>query len=350
MITKNTTLKEQYKTLKIENPRLRIRQAANLLHVSELELLELQLGDTAVRLKGDWKKLLKEVHTLGKVMALTRNEYAVHERKGIYNNISFMKNGRMGVAVNEDIDLRFLMWEWEYAYAVKMPRPKGSLFSFQFFNKAGEAIHKIYLTNYSDPTAYHKLLESYKAKDQQSKTIITPCTSSEKGFTELLDKDIAAFQQEWLNLKDTHDFFPLLRKYELKRLQALRLAPEGYAYQVNRLAVVQMFKLAKNRTVPIMIFVNSKGCIQIHTGEIKRLVPMEGWFNIMDPDFNLHLKLEGIAETWVVKKPTADGVVTGLEVFDAEGNMVVYCFGKRKPGIPELEEWRGIVRELSTRC
>ena len=33
-------------------------------------------------------------------------------------------------------------------------------------------------------------------------------------------------------------------------------------------------------------------------------------------------------------------------IFDKEGEHVLYCFGARKPGIPELEEWRSIVENI----
>lgn len=347
MTTASLTLRERYQQLKAASPKLRIRNAAQQLQVSELELLELDLGEYVIRLEGDWKALLKDMHEVGYVMALTRNEFAVHERKGIYDNVSFMKDGKMGVAVNEDIDLRFLMWDWAHAYMVRLHKPKGNLHGIQFFNKKGEAIHKIYLTEKSDPKAFHNLIERYKSKDQTSLVIIEqPAVKEPEVEAEKTDIDEAAFQQEWLDLKDTHDFFPLLRKYELTRLQALNQAPENHAYQVSNNAIVQMCELAAERAVPIMIFVQNTGCIQIHTGTIGRLIPMNNWFNIMDPEFNLHLDLDGISETWVVKKPTKDGIVTGLEVFDAQGNLIVYCFGKRKPGLPELTEWRNIIDQL----
>lgn len=66
----------------------------------------------------------------------------------------------------------------------------------------------------------------------------------------------------------------------------------------------------------------------------------------MDPDFNLHLDTSRIEETWVVRKPTSDGVVTSVEVFNDKGDIIVQFFGKRKPGVPELEEWRDLVADL----
>jgi putative hemin transport protein len=347
-ISNGNDLRERFARLKEEQPKLRIRDAARVLEVSELELLELGLEQHVVRLQGSWTDFLQEAHLLGYVMALTRNEYAVHERKGVYDNVSFMHDGKMGVAVNPDIDLRFLMWNWQYGYAVRTESANGrSLYSFQFFDSRGTAVHKIFLTNSSFPQAYEHLLEKYRAGDQQTLARVGRRPLPLRAVKPDEEVEVAAFKEAWLDLQDTHDFFPLLKQHGLDRLQALRLAPEGYAQQVSSQAVAALFHKAAAGQVPIMVFVNSTGCIQIHTGLVKKLVPMGDWFNVMDPDFNLHLNTKGIAQAWIVKKPTRDGLVTSLEAFDEQGELIVYCFGKRKPGEPELPSWRELVQELS---
>ena len=341
------SLQQHYDELKAKDPKIRIRDAAKRLGVSALELLELGLGGDVVRLSGDWKELLGELHQLDRVMALTRNEFAVHERKGIYNNISFFKGGKMGVAVNEDIDLRFFMGEWKYAYGVRMQRTNRVLHSLQFFNQSGEAIHKIYLTPKSDPLAFQKLLEKYKAKDQKRKLKPKATQQKRSASVKLSVAKTRQFQLDWLQLKDTHNFFPLLTKYKLARLPALELAPKGYAYEVSVEAIFDLFNSVAATQLPIMVFVGNSGCIQIHTGVVKKIVVIQNWLNVMDPDFNLHLNVLGVAKVWVVKKPTADGVVTSVEVFDEDGDIIMQCFGKRKPGLPELKEWRNVVEKLS---
>ena len=97
-------------------PKLRIRDAAMRLGVSEAHLLETQLGSGVRRLNGDLKELFASLGTLGRCMALTRNEHAVHERKGTYEQISFSGHG--GLVLGPDIDLRTFPSKWKVAYAV----------------------------------------------------------------------------------------------------------------------------------------------------------------------------------------------------------------------------------------
>ena len=69
---------------------------------------------------------------------------------------------------------------------------------------------------------------------------------------------------------------------------------------------------------------------------------------MLDTRFNLRLREDAVALTCMVKKPTSDGVITSLELFDAWGETIAMLFGKRKPGIPEAPNWRELLAELLT--
>jgi putative hemin transport protein len=345
MNTTETTLKAQWEALKATTPHLRIRNAAEQLGVSEAELLATQIGETVTRLKPEFSAILSEIESLGKVMALTRNEECVHERKGIYLNPDF-SSPHAGLFVGEDIDLRIFLSAWDKAYAVSETSEHGTRKSLQFFGKDGLAIHKIYLTPDSNEAAFDALVEKYQSENQEAieTTVEVAALPSEQPDTAI---DVEGFQKAWIELKDTHEFFGMLKKFGVTRTQALRLAPNDYfAKEVAKEAIVTLLEEAAKQKLPIMVFVGNRGNIQIHTGTIRKTMWHGTWFNVMDPDFNLHLDMSKIAQTYIVRKPTDDGVVTAVEVFNDKGEIIVQFFGKRKPGIPELEEWRGIVAEL----
>ncbi len=345
MDTITNTLKSQWDALKAENPHLRIRNAADQLGVSEAELLATQTGDTVTRLRPEFTAILTDVEQLGKVMALTRNDECVHERKGTYLNPDF-SSPFAGLFVGEDIDLRIFHMHWDKAFAVEEKSERGDRKSLQFFGKDGLAIHKIYLTPDSNEAAFDTLVAKYKSDNQSTEETVVdvPMNLEEKADAAI---DVAGFREAWVNLKDTHEFFGMLKKFGVTRTQALRLAPEGdYAVQVDKDAIVKMLEGAAETKLPIMVFVGNRGNIQIHTGPVRKTMWHNDWFNIMDPDFNMHLDMGKIAQTWIVRKPTEDGVVTAIEVFNELGEIIVQFFGKRKPGIPELQEWRDLVASL----
>jgi putative hemin transport protein len=336
-------LKARFEALKQKQPELRSRNAAEELGVSEGELLACQVGDSIFRLQDEPQAILEQVKSLGEVMALTRNEYCVHERKGVYDNGSFEQHGPMkqGIFVNPDIDLRLFMNHWKYCFAAI----EGTRKSLQFFDKSGVAIHKIYLTPKSNEEAFGKIVSKFIANDQPT-SIEVEAAKPKKADRADSEIDQKGFREAWENLQDTHDFYAMLRKFDIGRRQALRLIGKDFAYKVSNSALRDILMLARDTNCPIMVFVGNHGCIQIHTGEVKKLVEQGPWYNVLDPMFNLHLREDKIESCWVAKKPTKDGIVTSLEIFDSEGELIATLFGKRKPGIPELKEWRQIVEQL----
>ena len=337
----NTELASAWKALKEENPKLRIKDAATALGVSELELVATQ--PEATRLKKDWPGIFAAVENLGYVMALTRNESVVHERKGEYHNISF--NGHVGLVLDPNIDLRIFPGRIGFAYAVPVANPRGTLYSIQFFDHYGVAAHKIYLMNEEKADAYHALVEEFRHDDQNA-ILSVKQGSPDPAFETIEDVDAKALLADWAELKDTHDFFPLLKKHKAERTHALALAEGSFTQKVDNNATEQMLIKASELEVPVMVFVGSHGVIQIHTGEVKNIKKMDNWLNVLDPEFNLHLREDHISNSWIVEKPTEDGIVTSLEIFDKDNNNIATFFGARKPGKPELESWRSLIAEL----
>ncbi|CAM5197064.1 hemin-degrading factor [Oligella ureolytica] len=103
-------------------------------------------------------------------------------------------------------------------------------------------------------------------------------------------------------LKDTHDFFPLLAKHNVKRIDALAAAGEDLAQQIASEDIETMLEKAAEQELTIMCFVGNKNMVQIHGGLVHKLLRTGPWFNVLDPKFNLHLNTEAIDTTWVVDK------------------------------------------------
>lgn len=338
------TLQERWNDYKQKNPKSRIRDAARALGVAEAQLLALGCGNGVTRLAGDWQELLLSFHELGPIMALTRNEHAVHEKKGIYQNVSF--EGNMGMALDKNIDLRLFMRHWVKAFACEEETLRGKRYNFQFFDRYGDALHKVYLEEGSDTDAFYRFAEKWRSEDQgkEERVEIRPAAEPERPDAEV---DVPALRRAWEGMTNTHEFVGLLRDHNVARTQALRLVGDDMAWPVDRETAHRfILQRAAETKTPIMIFVGSPGCVQIHTGEVNRLLATEAWYNILDPGFNLHLRETGIAGAWVVRKPTSDGVVTSLELYDDKGETIAIFFGSRKETISENPEWREIVEAL----
>ena len=339
------TLAQRWLALKKEDASIRIRNAAQKLGCCELELLALHTGEHVVRLQGDFKKLLTQIESLGEVMALTRNDAMVHEKTGQYKGLTL--HGHMGLALGE-IDLRIFFNQFVYGYAVCEESLAGMRRSLQFFNADGVAVHKIYLREHSDLQAYQQLVDSYRADDQSAPHISTATESADDNKLMALpqDADIETLQKGWRELKDVHHFQALLKKHQIERIPAYQAVDDDLARPLHSSAFEAALTLAAELQLSIMIFVGSPGVVQIFTGQLDNLKRTGPWFNVLDPGFNLHADTTQIAHLWVVRKPTVDGIVTSLEMFDDKGQQLALLFGERKNGDSEQAAWRELVHTL----
>lgn len=332
----------------------RHKDAAASIGLSEGEAIAAHGGEhdlplKAMPLSGTWLELLKALHACGPVLALTRNESTVHEKTGVYEKLS--ATGPVGLALGKDIDLRMFFMQWHAGFAVTEaaanPGTPASL-SLQFFDTSGLAVHKIFCREATDRAAFEAVMRRFG--EPAMGYLFRP---KPPALAPLPDAEIDAegLLGAWAAMKDTHDFFGMLKTFSAERQQSLRLAQGRFTRRVAPTALRELLQEAAFDGAPIMVFVSSPGCIQIHTGPVVRIEPLEirgaQWLNVLDPGFNLHLREDAIASAWVVEKPTSDGVVTSIEAFDHSGELMAMFFGERKPGQPEREDWRAIVRKVT---
>src|SRR3954470_3411359 len=159
-------LRQRWRALRESKPGTRNRDAAEALGVSEAELIASNLGEKTIRLQPDWPGLFTRLPKLGKVMALTRNETVVHERRGTYAEASF--NDHVGLVLGPDIDLRIFLKSWRFIFAVEEESRRGTSRSLQIFDRSGTAVHKIYAEQDTDGAAWASLTADLRTPMQSA--------------------------------------------------------------------------------------------------------------------------------------------------------------------------------------
>ncbi len=341
--TNPEALRRRWEELKKVNPKMRIRDAADVLQTPEMLLLLAGCGVEATRLNGNWGELVPRLTDVGHVMALTRNDYAIHEVKGVYENIE--PSPQHILVLGEPMDLRIFPRSWSYGFAVRMQSARGILEGLQFFDRYGRAVHKIYLTDKSDRAAFEGLRQSFADRNAVDE-IELPSPPERQSDHPDADIDIEKLRSGWERLQDTHDFYPLLKSCKVGREQAMRLIGSQWATRMPNSSLDTLLHKAVEHKTPFMTFVSSPGVVQIYTGRAYNIKRLDNWLNILDPEFNLHLREDAMASTWLVRKPSSDGIISSLEVYDEQGETIAIFYGKRKPGIPEDEQWRELLRSL----
>ena len=326
----DTHTAEQIRALRAEHPKARARDFAATQGITEAELVASYVGHSATAIDAAPDALFPLIGALGDVMALTRNESCVHERRGVYKD--YHSGPHAAMVLGSEIDMRMFPSHWQFGFAVVEAGEDGPKRSIQVFDAAGDAVHKVHLKPESDVAAFDALVAALRLPEQTEQLALVPRAPVERPKGD--PARVADLRAEWKTMTDTHQFLKLTRRLKFNRLGANRMVGAPYAAPVARDAITQVLHAAADQKIPLMIFVGNAGCIQIHGGPIEKVVPMGPWINVMDPRFNLHLRADHIAEVWRVTKPTQRGDAISVEAFDAEGGLILQIFGYRKDAPP----------------
>lgn len=339
-------LLRDFQSLRRQDPTLRAIDAAAQLGVAEGALVDARsTTDEVSRLAPRGPRFAQVMHGLksvGPVMTLTRNEACVHETKGALSYVAI--EGAMG-QVTGAIDLRLFLNRWKVGYAIVEETKSGIRHSLQVFDDHGQSILKIYAQSDADMTAWHALVSQHTGESEIPTSFSPPSDPAPARPDSQVDVD--DLRSRWRALNHSHDFFAMLREVGAGRQQALRLAGQDLAAPLPTVAIRNLLQGASASEVPIMCFVGNPGCIQIYTGPVERIAEMGPWLNVLDERFNLHLRQDKVAAAWLVRKPTASrGLITSIELFDANETMICQFFGSRPPGGPENPTWRSLAESL----
>jgi putative hemin transport protein len=319
----------------------RSRDLAKELGISEAELLASHDGAEVVRLGVDMAGLLQALPDLGEVMSLTRNEAAVHEKVGTFGKITVA--GQTGLVLNDAIDLRLFFQHWRTAFAVEIPDEKGPRRSLQIFDETGDAVIKIHLKPASNVAAFDAIRDRFADPSLEFPRIEKPAPEEEASSRDL---DVDGFRKAFQAMRDIHEFFPLLKRFGLSRRGSLDVIASEFVRRLDLSATRNLLERASADAVPIMCFVGNRGGIQIHHGPVSTIKIIGPWLNVLDPGFNLHLRQDLVAETWLVRKPTRHGLITSVELYAEDRSLIAQFFGVREEQSPEDPAWRQLAEAL----
>lgn len=334
----------QIRSARAENPKTRDRDLAEKLRITEAQLVAAFVGVDATRIAAHPDEIIPRLTGLGEVMALTRNRSCVIEKVGVFDHYRSGKHAAM--VLNDAIDTRMFPSHWVTAFAIERKTDTGIRRSVQVFDAAGDAVHKVFLRDGSDLDHWQNMVAELESDDQPQTLDCAPRKPVEVAKSNPDKLDI--LQSEWAKMTDTHQFLRLTSKVRMNRLGAYRIVGAPFVRALEPDAVNDMLKAVQTSGTEIMVFVGNMGCIEIHGGPIKTLKAMGPWQNVMDPDFNLHLRSDHIAEVWAVEKPTQRGPAISVEAFDSEDALIFQVFGRKTDDLDSRPAWAEIVAGLQS--
>ncbi|WP_375688410.1 hemin-degrading factor [Pseudooceanicola sp. LIPI14-2-Ac024] len=321
---------------------LRPRDLAESLGVSEAHLLAARAGQGVTRINADPDDLIAGLEALGEMMALTRNDSIVSEVEGDYTG--YRAGPHAALVLGREIDLRIFPKHWVHGFAVEAETRQGLRRSFQVFDAAGDAVHKMYLPLEADPSAWLALRDRL-ATGEVGDGLATGPRAAVEAAIEAPEK-AEKLRAEWDGMGDSHQFLILCRKLRINRLGAYRMAGAPYARKLPADALDRLLHRLADTQVPSMIFAGNAGCIQIKSGPIGPIKAMGPWLNVLDPGFDMHLRGDHVAEVWAVTKPSRRGPAVSVEAFDSRGALITQVFGHRTAEVDHNAAWMELVDGL----
>ena len=307
-------LKNAVSEYKKKHPKAYPRNIAADLKTSEAQLLAMRLGADVWLLKNELQSILAKICRFkSRVMLLCRNEYAVSEISGQMkistplNDVINKKESLHSEIENhtqqqrEQIKLSMNSQNGTIAYSILNKdvamiflHKDERRFSLQVFNRFGTALQKIFLDNQLHPQEFSDFFAS-----KQEPYLVVPNKAPNKISPKNLERD-----------------------------DATELTP---------LAIRTMIENCAKKKVPLKITVKNSDCTQSYYGLIDRVMDARGWFNVLDPDFSLHLDERNLEKCYLNGAP-ADPVIVGL----ADSLPIIYLSaGKRN------SEWTQILRNFA---
>ncbi|MCY0094958.1 hemin-degrading factor [Hoeflea ulvae] len=327
-----------------DNPKMRERDLATHIGVSEAAFLEAWIGDYVERIEPDLDVFFPMLEQAGEVMALSRNESAVHEKTGVYGG--YKSGEHASIVLGTDIDLRIFPRHWRHGFHVAKPLEDGSVqHSFQFFDAHGDAVHKVFARQNTDMDKWRAIRDRLSIRHTVSEF---PLRSAGTAKQPPSAQAISALRAAWSAMRDTHQFQSILRKSKMSRLTAISVIGDEYAWQLSAGAGAELLQQLSRDQVPVMVFVRNPGMLQIHSGPVHTIKQVGPWLNVMDIGFHLHLRTDRFSAIWLVRKPTRNGDIYSLEIFDPEGEQIIMFNGYRREGenTEVVAQWDEIVQAL----
>ncbi|HEY4316106.1 MAG TPA: ChuX/HutX family heme-like substrate-binding protein [Herbaspirillum sp.] len=300
--------------------------------LTAVQRLAVGIPHRVTRLTGPFSALLYRLGELGIVTILSGNESAIQENTCVYDHC-----GRQPLPCQK----------WKYGFAVNDKDEDGKLQrSLQFFDGDGNALHKIVLMESGAVDAYRAIVGDFAAAEQTPVLDIfrTRPLTANQGVEHI---DINALRADWARINDTSEFRARQTEFDHLRLHKLRLAGKAFAHQVANDSVRVLLQKMAELGGTVMALVGNAGIVQAYQGKVKQILRSDAWLSILSSDYRLRLREDHIDSVWVAKKPTVDGIVTSLELFNRQGISIARFFSCTEPGRPEPREWRESILRLS---
>ena len=299
-------IKDEWESFKRNpnNTKVRIRDAAKKLDVSEAELLSTLIEYSVDYINFDsYQNFIKKILSLDKIMLLTRSDNVVHEIIINTNDIEINQHDLIYNKNTQNPLLQIKSDDIAYTFSELKEHQGKNLFSFQFFNGYGDSIAKIYLKGKTE-SLFRKIILEHKIDYDYSIQKKQPHINKKIDCSNSLSIEYKSIPKNATKFKASKKFDGT----------TLRTVMEGLA---KKSISVQFHAIAPN-------------AVQYYYGKIKNVIDYGPWINVIDKTFNIHILENKIVSSQLDSFKMNNKNYHSLVWFDSNKNNIM--------GISPLED------------
>ena len=311
------TLFEVYQEARQRAPHIDSRSLARLLDTSEGDIQAARLGRGVTTLAITPCDLVMLLPRLGPLEVISQAPHAVLASR---LDACRVTGNRHHASLGDDhalaVQLLLPSWYW-VALSREQPQERDEVLPcVQIFDRFGRVLHRLYLREPS--RARLTLLDCYRTDRIPS---FARCIETTTEPNLPADRQLLT---EWRAMSCDDDFAALLHRHQLSRLDACRAVAGHFSQPITtQHFVLALERLCVHRQHTEVSLLNGAGmhahceCFE----RFQRRCPDS--LSLQSNALTLTLDSDSLAEAWLVTRPSARGLTSHLEAFDAQGRPMV---------------------------
>lgn len=299
----------------------------------------------ARRLKTDWVKLLLHLTRLGSTLFVSHQGDTSHEK--LLQMYKLALSG--GIASIEDqhgsleLDLRY--WHCGFVTYTGHSLPSACV-SLHFFDINGCLLHSIYPTLSLSELGSDFLHNLYDDQPYQDEFLLPPQKPRRRNLRYV---DTASLSGHWRHLKSCSAIPVILQKHGVSRLEAIRLLAPEFSTRLKNRSLRHLLKQISKQQLDIKLSLHNNGVRQSHLGRIQQEADLSINCRSGDAYFRLELDDKAVYSTWLVHKPVEDHTVSSLEVYNAQGELMLMLSAHLTENTQHTSPWDALLEQTKQR-
>jgi len=324
-VTNLDLLAAEIREARMYYPKMREKDLANAIDVSEAEIVASFVGYGNRRIAPGFADLLNGLVELGEISILTGNKSAVQE--SVVSLESFRLGQDTSSLFGKNTQVRLALSQWAHGYAVEKAEGTRVRKSLQFFDRFGDAVHKISARSGTDLDAWDRLVDTISISDNPEGALSVIRAAHPSSENRSTVQSGSGPVSERLVRPDDCQSQRDLQEPDCDQINVFRRPATSSTWPLDKGSVAALLRIASSERIPVMCFVKNPGCRQVHTGCVGNILEKGPYLNVMDPKFHLHVRLDHISEVWAVHKPSERGQVIAVQAYDLSGQQIVQFRG-----------------------